>query len=36
MAKKIMKVGKWYIAYEVTSTAAVLALAAYSFRFPGF
>jgi hypothetical protein len=36
MAKKIMKVGKWYIAYEVTSTAAFLALAAYGIRLPGF
>jgi hypothetical protein len=35
MARKIMKVGGWYIAYEVTSTAALVALAAYGFQIPG-
>lgn len=36
MARKIMKVGGWYLAYEVTSTAAIFALAAYGIQVPGF
>ncbi len=36
MAKKIIKVGGWYIAYEISSTAALAAIVAAGFRIPGF
>jgi hypothetical protein len=36
MAKKIMKVGGWYIAYEITSTAVLGAVVAAGFRIPLF
>jgi len=35
MAKKIMKVGGWYLAYEVGSTAVLAAIVAMGFRLPG-
>jgi len=34
MARKIIKIGGWYMVYEVTSTAALLALAAAGFKIP--
>lgn len=36
MAKKVIKFGGWYIAYEVGSTALLIGLASYGLRFPGF
>lgn len=36
MAKKIMKIGGLYIAYEITSTAALAMALAYGLRLPGF
>jgi hypothetical protein len=36
MAKQIIKVGGWYIAYEISSTAALAAIVAAGFRIPGF
>ena len=35
MAKKLMKIGGLYIAYEITSTAALAAAIAYGFHIPG-
>lgn len=35
MAKKFLQVGGLYIAYEITSTAALAAAVAYGFNFPG-
>jgi hypothetical protein len=35
MARKLMKIGGWYIAYEVTSTLVILALVAWGFNLPG-
>lgn len=35
MAKKIMKVGGWYLAYEIGSTVMFAAIVAMGFRFPG-
>ena len=35
MAKKLMKIGGLYIAYEITSTAALAAAIAYGFHLPG-
>jgi hypothetical protein len=34
MAKKVMQIGGWYIAYELFSTALLAALAAAGFRLP--
>lgn len=36
MARKIMKVGGWYIAYEITSTALLGAIVSAGFRVPIF
>ena len=35
MARKIMKYGSWYIAYEVASSAVILGLASMGYRFAG-
>ena len=35
MAKKLMKIGGLYIAYEITSTAALAAAIAYGIHIPG-
>jgi hypothetical protein len=36
MARKLLKVGGWYLAYEVGSSAVLLALAAHGVQIPGF
>jgi len=36
MARKLIKAGGWYLAYEVGSTAVLLALVAYGIDLPGF
>jgi hypothetical protein len=36
MARNILKIGGWYIAYEVGSSAVLLALGAYGVRLSGF
>lgn len=36
MAKKVLKLGGWYIAYEIASTALVMTVVASGLRFPGF
>ncbi len=36
MARKLMKIGGLYLAYEITSTAALAAAVAYGFNIPGF
>ena len=35
MAKKLLKFGGLYIAYEITSTAALAAAIAYGIHIPG-
>ena len=35
MAKKLLKIGGLYIAYEITSTAALAAAFAYGLHIPG-
>lgn len=35
MARKIIKMGSWYIAYEIGSTALLMSFAANGFRVPG-
>ena len=35
MAKKLLKIGGLYIAYEITSTAALAAAIAYGIHIPG-
>ncbi len=35
MAKKLIKFGGFYIAYEITSTAALAAAVAYGLNIPG-
>ena len=35
MARKIIKMGGWYIAYEIGSTALLMSFAANGFRIPG-
>jgi len=34
MAKRIVKMGKWYLAYELCSTAAIVGLAWYGVNLP--
>lgn len=36
MATKVIKLGGWYLAYEVSSTALLMVAAAYGLNFPGF
>ena len=36
MASKLLKIGGLYLAYEITSTAALAAAIAYGFQLPGF
>ncbi len=36
MAKRLLQVGGLYIAYEITSTAAIAAAVAYGLNLPGF
>ncbi len=36
MARKLMKIGGLYLAYEITSTAVLAAAVAYGFNIPGF
>ena len=36
MAKKVMQIGGWYIAYELSSTAFLAAIAAVGFKLPIF
>ena len=35
MAKKLIRIGGFYIAYEITSTAALVAAVAYGLHIPG-
>lgn len=35
MAKTLIRVGGWYIAYEISTAALVLGLAAYGVNLPG-
>jgi hypothetical protein len=35
MARKLMAVGGLYLAYEITSTAALFAAVAYGIHLPG-
>jgi hypothetical protein len=35
MARKLMKIGGLYLAYEITSTAALAAAVAYGLHIPG-
>ena len=35
MAKTLIRVGGWYLAYEASTAAVVLALAAYGVNLPG-
>lgn len=35
MAKTLIKIGGWYIAYEIVSTGVVLALVAWGINVPG-
>ena len=35
MARKVLKYGSWYIAYEIGSSALMLGFAANGFRIPG-
>jgi hypothetical protein len=35
MARTLIKVGGWYIAYEVSTAAVILGLAAYGVSLPG-
>ena len=36
MAKKVMQIGGWYIAYELSSTAVLAAVVAAGFKLPIF
>jgi hypothetical protein len=36
MARKLIKIGGWYIAYEISSTAVLMTLLAWGFNVPGF
>lgn len=36
MARKLIRIGGWYIAYEVSSTLAVLAVVTWGINLPGF
>lgn len=36
MARTILKIGGWYLAYEVVSTLAIVGLVAWGFNVPGF
>ncbi len=36
MARKFLKIGGLYLAYEITSTAALAAAVAYGIQLPGF
>lgn len=36
MAKKVLKLGGWYIAYEIASTTLVMTVVASGLKFPGF
>jgi hypothetical protein len=36
MAKKVLKFGGWYVAYELASTALVMGAMASGLKFPGF
>lgn len=36
MARKLIKAGGFYLAYEVTSTLALAAAVAYGINLPGF
>ena len=36
MASKVMKFGGLYLAYEIVSTAILMAVTAYGLNFPGF
>lgn len=36
MAKQVMKLGGWYIAYELASTVLVMGALAAGFKLPGF
>ena len=36
MARKAMKIGGLYLAYEIGSTVILLAIAAYGLQIPGF
>jgi hypothetical protein len=35
MARKLIKIGGWYLAYEVGSTAVLMALVAYGIDIHG-
>ena len=36
MAKMVLQMGGWYIAYEIASSALLLGVAAYGLKFPVF
>ena len=36
MTKKVMQIGGWYIAYELSSTAVLAAVVAAGFKLPIF
>lgn len=36
MARKMIRFGGWYVAYELASTALVMGVLASGVRFPGF
>ena len=36
MGRKMIKLGGWYLAYEIGSTALLMGFAANGFRIPGF
>jgi hypothetical protein len=36
MARKLIKIGGWYIAYEISSTAVLGAMIACGVQVPGF
>ncbi len=36
MAQKIIKAGKWYLFYEVSSTLAMMGVTFFGFDIPGY
>jgi hypothetical protein len=36
MARKLIKIGGLYVAYEIVSTAVLVALVAWGINIPGF
>ena len=36
MAKRVMQIGGWYVAYELSSTALLAAMVAAGFKLPIF